>query len=54
MTINILGPVGDIVEEWTLKGAWIQSAQFGDLDFATNDPVEITLTLRYDYSILQF
>ena len=54
VTVNTLGPVGDIVEEWTLKGAWIQSAQFGDLDFATNDPVEITLTLRYDYAILQF
>ena len=54
ITINTLGPVGDIVEEWTLKGAWIQSAQFGDLDFATNDPVEITLTLRFDYAILQF
>ena len=24
LTINVLGPVGDIVEEWTLKGAWIQ------------------------------
>ena len=22
ITINVLGPVGDKVEEWTLKGAW--------------------------------
>jgi hypothetical protein len=51
---NVLGPVGDIVEEWTLKGTWIQDATFGDLDFATSEPVEITLTLRYDYAILQF
>ena len=54
VTINVLGPVGDIVEEWTLKGTWIQDATFGDLDFASNDPAEITLTLRYDYAILQF
>ena len=54
ITCQILGPVGDIVEEWTLKGAWIQDAQFGDMDFASSDPVEITLTLRYDYAILQF
>ena len=54
LTINILGPVGDVVEEWTLKGAWIQDATFGDVDFASSDPVEITCTLRYDYAILLF
>ena len=54
LTINLLGPVGDIVEEWTLKGAWVQDATFGDLDFASSDPAEITVTLRYDYAILQF
>ena len=54
LTLNVLGPVGDKVEEWTLKGAFIQSANFGDLDFASSDPVDITLTLRYDYAILQF
>ena len=54
ITINVLGPVGDKVEEWTLKGAWIKTANFGDLDFTSNDPVDITVTLRYDYAILQF
>jgi hypothetical protein len=54
VTLNMLGPVGDIVEEWTLKGAYIQTANFGDLDFAVSDPAEITLTLKYDYAVLQF
>ena len=54
VTFNLLGPVGDVVEEWELKGTYIQSANFGDLAFDSNDPVEITLTLRYDYAILQF
>ena len=27
---------------------------FGDLDFTSSDPVEITLTMRYDYAILEF
>ena len=54
VNFQVLGPVGDVVEEWTLKGAFIQDAQFGDLDFGSSDPVEITLTLRYDYAILQF
>ena len=54
VTFNLLGPVGDVVEEWELKGAYIQSANFGDLAFTDSDPVEITLTLKYDYAILKF
>ena len=54
ITFNTLGPVGDKVEEWTLKGAFISSATFGDMDWATEDPVQIELTLKYDYAILQF
>ena len=54
VTFNVLGPVGDKVEEWTLKGAMIQSANFGDLDWSVSEPVDITCTLRYDYAVLQF
>ena len=54
ITFNVLGPVGDKVEEWTLKGAMIQAANFGDMSWESNEPNDITLTLRYDYAILQF
>ena len=54
ITFYILGPVGDKVEQWTLKGAFITSANFGDLDWSSNDPVAIELTLSYDYAILEF
>ena len=54
VTLNALGPVGDKVEEWTLKGAYIEEASFGDLDWAAEDVAMITLTLKYDYAILQF
>jgi len=54
ITINVLGPVGDKVEEWTLKGAWIKEANFGEMAWETNEPMDIVLTLRYDYAILQF
>ena len=54
VTFNVLGPVGDVVEEWELKGAYIQSANFGDLSFEDATPVEISLTLRYDYAVLKF
>jgi hypothetical protein len=52
--IYMLGPVGDKIENWKLKGAFILNAQFGDLDWTSNDPAEITLTLAYDYAILEF
>jgi hypothetical protein len=37
-----------------LKGAYIGDAAFGDMDWSTEDAVNITLTLKYDYAILQF
>ena len=54
ITINTLGPVGDKVEEWKLKGSFISDANFGDLTFDDITPVEIELTIQYDYAILQF
>ena len=54
VTFNMLGPVGDKVEEWTLKGAYISAANFGTIDWSVNESADITLTLRYDYAILQF
>ena len=52
--IYMIGPVGDKIENWKLKGAFILNAQFGELDWTSNDPAEITLTLAYDYAVLEF
>ena len=52
--IYMLGPVGDKIENWKIKGAFILQAQFGELDWTSNDPAEITLTLAYDYAVLEF
>ena len=52
--IYMLGPVCDKIEQFTLKGAFITSANFNDLDWASNDPSDISLTLSYDYAILEF
>ena len=54
VTINVLGPVGDVVEEWILKGTFITGATFGDLAWESNEPSEIEVTLRYDYAVLNF
>ena len=53
--INMLGPVGDIVEEWTLKGCYIKEADFGEVDWTSAaDVLGITMQLRFDYAILEF
>jgi len=52
--IFVLGPVGDKIENWKVKGAYIKTAQFGDLDWSTETQVEIQLTLGVDYCVLEY
>ena len=55
LTIDVLGPVGDIVSEWILKGAFITNANFGDFNWDTeNEAQNIELTLSIDYAVLNF
>jgi len=54
ITFYLLGPVSDKIEQWTIKGAFITSANFGDLDWSSNDPVSIELTLTFDYAVLEY
>ena len=55
ITISILGPVGDVVEKWTLKGAWMVNPNFGDLSWEEGaSPIEITISLRFDAAVLEF
>ena len=55
VTINVLGPVGDKVEEWTGKGGFLVDADFGEISWENDGaPAIITLTIRCDYWILQY
>jgi len=55
LTIDVLGPVGDIVSEWVLKGAFIKEANFGEYNWDTADTaVNLTMTLAIDYAVLNF
>ena len=51
---NSLSPTGEIIEEWLLKGAFIADSNFGTMDWTTEESVQIELTLKYDYSVLEF
>ena len=54
LTLNILGPVGDIVSEWVIKGAYIKNATFGDYDWSQDAYATISLTVAMDYCVLNF
>jgi len=55
LVLDVLGPVGDVVSEWILKGAFIKDANFGDYNWDTADiAVNLTMTVAVDYCVLNF
>lgn len=54
IVLNLLGPVGDIVAEWIFKGSFIIDTDFGDMDWADPEVLEITVELAMDGAILNF
>jgi hypothetical protein len=55
ITFNVLGPVGDIVSEWVIKGAVITDVNFGDYSWDDDGtPVNIQVTVQPDYCILNY
>ncbi len=42
------GTNNEELESWFLEGCWINSAAYSDGDYASGDPQEVTLTIRYD------
>jgi hypothetical protein len=49
-----LSPLGEIIEEWTLNGAFITDASFGSFDWGSDAVQEIELTIRYDWAFLNY
>lgn len=55
VVVDVIGPVGDIVSEWVLKGAFIKTADFGEYNWDTEAEAQnLTLTLGMDYCVLNF
>jgi hypothetical protein len=54
LTFNTLGPVGDVVGEWIIKGAYVKSANFGEYDWSNDAYITIDMTIAMDYCILNF
>jgi hypothetical protein len=54
VTLQQLSGLGEIIEEWTLKGAFLKDVNFGSLNWETAEAVEIEATLRYDWAFLRY
>lgn len=54
VTLNMLGPVGDIVGEWIIKGAFVVSSNFGTYNWSTDEAINVELQLAMDYCVLNF
>ena len=48
------GYKGEVIEEWLLKGTFITDAEFGTMSWDSEEVVEISLTLQYDWAFLNF
>jgi len=49
--IQQINTEGKIVEAWVLVNPLIKSVKFGDLTYDSDEPVEYTLEVAYDYAI---
>ena len=52
--LHQLSPLGEVIEEWILKGAFITESNFGTFDWTSDAVQEISMTLRYDWAFLNF
>jgi hypothetical protein len=52
--LKLCDPIGSIVELFDIKGAFITEADFGELSYEDQKPIEIKCTIRYDAAVLQF
>jgi hypothetical protein len=43
---------GNPLETWTLKNGWFSEVSFDNVDYASDEPVSITMKVVYDYPIL--
>lgn len=54
-TAQILGPMGEVASQFTLKSAWIRTSNFGEIDWSSeSDPQIISAEIVYNYAVLDF
>ena len=41
----------NVLESWELDGCFVSSADYGEMAYSSNDPVQIALTIKFDNAI---
>ena len=41
----------NVLETWELYGCFVQNINYNELDYATQDPTNITMTVRFDNAV---
>lgn len=52
--LKMLDPLGAVVELWDIKGAFIESANYGELAYDSMESADISLTIKFDLAVLQY
>ena len=53
--LKLIDPIGTVIELWDMRGCLLESADFGgSLSYDGANPIEISLTIRYDNCVLQY
>lgn len=52
--LEMLDPLGVVIEKWILQGTFLTDIDFGSLDYSSEDIAEIQATLRPDRCLLVY
>ena len=50
--ITQLNAEGEALEEWRLINPFITKAEFGSLDYSSDEMVDVSISIRYDYAVM--
>jgi len=53
ITIQQLNESDDVVDAWTLYNAFPIEINYGELDYSSDETVEVSVTWKYDYATFE-
>jgi len=53
VVISQFDSTGNAIETWTLWNPFLTGATYGELDYSSDEMTEITLTVRYDWAVIE-
>jgi hypothetical protein len=48
--LDMLDGNDQVIEKWTMEGCWIENVDYGELDYSSGEPVQITLSVSFDHA----